>query len=293
MKTRPKEPCSRRKPLPPGRGFPAPATRSILSAARASAPTIFALLVGLAIVLRPGQVTEPVSTSSQPPGTPTETRTVAPARKPPRLEAENTSAVKSGALLVSAPVVPESVAGITGQAPVDWLRLLYPDLARISELEREPVAAALIELSPMVDSEDPAVRLAVVEALGDMTTNAVLPTLSMALHDPEAEIRVAALEAVASLEDAAMIGRIEGLLYDPDRRVRLAAFEALADLGNETAVHALAGLVGDPDARVRFDAIAALADIGGESAGLYLEQARYDPDSRIRRYAETVFRELD
>jgi HEAT repeat protein len=170
--------------------------------------------------------------------------------------------------------------------------VLYPELEQIVLTEDLPIIEAIFELEPMLSNADPVIRLAAIESLGDMNTQATLPALSVALNDPNPQLRIAALEALASQEDESVVGSIEPLLFDHDRDVRVAAIEALADLEVETAVPALAGLLSDQDTLIRHHAVNALGEIGGEYAISYLLQARYDPDERIRANAESILIEL-
>ena len=176
----------------------------------------------------------------------------------------------------------------TTEAPLVW----YPELEQIRLLENMPVIHAIFELQPMLSNVDPVIRLAAIEALGDMTDPATLPVLSAALNDPNPQLRIAALEALAAQEDESVVSSIEPYLYDQDREVRVAAIEALVELESETAVPALAGLLSDPDSLIRHHAVNALGEIGGEYAISYLLQARYDPDERIRANAESILIEL-
>lgn len=196
----------------------------------------------------------------------------------------------------SSPVEPERRESFTtAPAPVqaeDWQSIFYPELGRIAALENQPAGLALAEIFPMLSNDDPAIRLAAIEALGDMTIDAVVPILSTTLNDPNPQIRIVAIEALASHDDKSSVGSIEPYLYDQDRGVRLAAIEALASLESETAVFALASLISDPDATIRNTAINALGEIGGKAAALYLEQARYDPDPNIRANATDLLSEL-
>jgi hypothetical protein len=177
--------------------------------------------------------------------------------------------------------------------PVDWSQILHPELARIQALEHQPVDTALIELVPMLSSDDTVVRLAAIESLGAITNRATLPALSAALNDPDPQLRIAALEALASQEDESMITSIEPYLYDQDRDVRVSAIEALEDIESQAAVHALAGLLSDQDRLIRHQAVNALGEIGGENAMMYLLQARYDPDETIRANAEAILAEVN
>lgn len=175
------------------------------------------------------------------------------------------------------------------EAPLVW----YPELEQIRQLENAPVTEAIFELQPLLANDDPVIRLAAIESLGDMNTQATLPALSAALNDPNPQLRIAALEALASQEDKSAVSSIESCLFDLEREVRVAAIEALADLEVEISVHALAGLLSDQDALIRHHAVYALGEIGGENAMMYLLQARYDPDANIRANADTILAELE
>ena len=98
---------------------------------------------------------------------------------------------------------------------VDWPQILYPELARIQALEHQPADTALIELLPMLSSDDPVIHLAAIESLGDMTNRATLPALPAALNDPNPQLRIAALEALASQEDESIVFGIETLPVRP------------------------------------------------------------------------------
>ena len=195
------------------------------------------------------------------------------------------------------PIVQDEPVSRTTSPPttqsVDWLKIMYPELTRIQMLEHQPADTALTELLPMLDNDDPVIRLAAIEALGDMAIPATLPALSASLNDPNPQLRIAALEALASQEDESSAFSIEPYLYDQNREVRLTAMEALEDLESLTAVHAVAGLLSDQDTLVRQHAVDALGEIGGKNAVIYLLQARYDPDATIRANVEAILAELE
>ena len=189
-----------------------------------------------------------------------------------------------------------AAAGFSATPPaptrsIDWLEALFPELARISELEDVPADTALAELVPMLASEYPAIRLAAIESVGDMSIAEVAPVLTMALGDPEPQVRVAALQALAARNDEAVSASIEPCLYDHDLEVRLAAIDALAALEAKSAVYTIAGLLSDPEISIRRHAVYALGDIGGQSAMRFLRQARHDPDDAVRMDADAVLAE--
>jgi len=211
-----------------------------------------------------------------------------------RFERKQTAVVDVDEPLRVAQENPESpAASPIEKQSTDWTLILYPELARIEELENQTMDTAFGELLPMLSNDDPVIRLAAIESLGDMTNQHTIPALSAALNDPNPQLRVAALEALATQEDESVISSIEPYLYDQEREVRVAAIEALVELESETAVPALAGLLSDQDTLIRHHAVNALGDIGGEYSISYLLQARYDPDPRIRANAEAILIELE
>lgn len=212
---------------------------------------------------------------------------------PPFLDSGTAKARASHHALPFAPIEPESPGVSTATTQhLHPNQDRYRELARITELEAQPVDNALTELLPMLDDDDPAVRRAVVEAISDMSSVAAGLTLTTALGDPDPRVRTIALEGLAAHEAWLAVGSIEPYLHDQDTTVRLAAIEALLDLGSETAVHALAGLLYDQDSTIRRHAVSALGDIGGNEAKRYLRQARYDPDASVRAHASYILSEL-
>jgi len=280
-------------PLPQGRGFFTRNRLPVLTAIKALLITMLVIIIDLGIVSKPDFISETATIFLEPPTPAREIVVLTPAQKTLPLQPEQRRPSKSHQSPASAQIELESpVAVVVEGKPVDWLRMLYPELVRIAELNNYPVDMAIAELLPMLDKDDPAIRLAVIQSLGDMTTEAVIPALLMALSDPDPQIREAALDALASGDDASAVGNIEALLYDPQREVRLAAIEALADLENEDAVNTLAGLLGDTDSRIRGQAVNALGEIGGETAISFLLQARYDSQANIRANADAILQEM-
>lgn len=165
------------------------------------------------------------------------------------------------------------------------------ELERIAQLELGS-ADALDELLPLAQHAVPEVRLAAIEAIGDLNTSLGLTALTAALNDPDPRLRIAALEALADAGDHHTSADISACLFDGVFEVRLAAIEALANLENEVAVINLAYLIGDPDARIRNRAAAALGEIEAESSRAFLTQMRHDPDATVRANAAAILEEL-
>lgn len=173
----------------------------------------------------------------------------------------------------------------------NWVLILYPELGRIAQLENIPAEPAIAELVPMLASANPVVRLAALEALGDVQHPASLPVLTAALDDPDPQIRIVALEALAAQNNDSAVAGIEPYVFDRELEVRIAAIEALADYENEAAVPTLAALLTDQNSLIRLHAVNALGEIGGEQVISYLLQARYDPNENIRVNATAMLLE--
>ena len=260
---------------------------------RTSALTLIAIVTCLMLLLTPDSYRDEAPISGMPPAK-QELQPINRQQTSFRFEREQPVEPESAEVLA---VAKDKSASLTASLPttqsIDWPMILYPELARIEELENQPADIALVELLPMLSNDDPVIRLAAIESLGDMTSQATIPALSAALNDSNPQLRIAALEALAAQEDKSAAGSIESYLYDPDNEVRLAAIDALVDLESESSVYAFAGLLSDPDALIRLQALYALDEIGGEYAMMYLLQARYDPDATIRANVEAILADLE
>ncbi len=215
-------------------------------------------------------------------------------RTKPRFDGGPAKTQASNQAIPFAQIEPESPGAMPATTqPVDRTQVPNPNLDRIAELENQPVDTALNELLPMLDDEDPAIRRAAVESLGDVSTEAAVPALTAALSDTDPQVRIVALEGLAAHDARLAVGSIELHLHDQDAEVRLAAIEALSDLDSKSAVHALASLLYDQDSTIRLLAVSALGDIGGKNAVMYLGQARYDPEASVRANAIHILSELE
>lgn len=206
------------------------------------------------------------------------------------------SLIAAEAVAVKSSTVTEETATLSKGAaatPGEWPLIVYPELARIAELENVPADSALVELRPMLSNSDPVIRLAALESVADMSATGYSSIFAAALADPLAQIRISAIEALADSGDAAVWVYLEPYLFDEVVEVRLAAVEALASLQDTASIPVLAGLLGDGEISIRLQAVNALGEIGGDAAIAYLLQARYDPDRAIRMNAEDILAEAN
>jgi HEAT repeat protein len=107
---------------------------------------------------------------------------------------------------------------------------------------RRRVADALIQtgdpgvvyfLRQAAGHTDAGVRVAALEALGQLAGEADLPTLEIALDDPETAVQQAAVAALGMMGGRAAVHRLTRLLLEADQELRVAAASALARCGGE------------------------------------------------------------
>jgi HEAT repeat protein len=120
--------------------------------------------------------------------------------------------------------------------------------------------------------------------------SAALPALSQSLSDPEPEVRLAVVEVLETLDsDAApAAGALTKALADPNVFVRWSAARALSNLDPkqaEMAVVPLARVLFDPDFHARMAAAATLEKYGPPAKAAVPDKALAHPDVRVRRAA--------
>jgi hypothetical protein len=126
-------------------------------------------------------------------------------------------------------------------------------------------------------------RLMEIEDLHEEDPAKALPLLFGALNDQDPRIRAAAVEALGEVGDPSAIEALgQALAKDTDSGVREAAAEALGELGSPNAVQVLRSGLKDADGVVREAVVEALADIGGPEAERVLRQALADSDEDVR-----------
>ena len=192
-----------------------------------------------------------------------------------------------------------------------------PMLLRASEMSME---AALRDLR----SDDPRVRAAAADALGDLgeeatpevtaalvpvlgdarwevrcqaalslaalghaiaSDHAALPALLARLDDDHADVRQAAAIALGRMGHMAAWDRLLAGLKEGPPDVRFQAAMSLAELDPPGAYEPLVAALNDKDAEVRAHVASALAVVGDRRAAGWLATALEDPDARVRAEA--------
>ena len=147
----------------------------------------------------------------------------------------------------------------------------------------------------LLNYQDPAIRVAVADALGDLGDLRALEALSQALAtDLFPGVRGAAAAALAALGDASASGPLaRALESDGNGIVRAAAAEALGVLKPpETTAVLIKALVADPDERVRVSVARALGRIRDDAAlAPLLETEKHADLSAVREAARYALSE--
>ena len=136
-------------------------------------------------------------------------------------------------------------------------------------------------------------RLQSIEDLGDEDAAKALPKLLGALADDDPRIRSAAAEALGEVGDVSAVEPLGKMLAsDADSDVRESAAEALGEIGSPAAVPALRAALKDGDEDVREAVVDALGEIGGPDAERVLRQALSDPDEDVRDAAAAALAKM-
>jgi HEAT repeat protein len=130
---------------------------------------------------------------------------------------------------------------------------------------------------PLLEYDDPEMRMNGVLILGRLDSPEVERHLAFAMKDESPLVRSAAVRA---FEDKTTAGQLQALmlaLTDEDSEVRRLAAEALGTTGDKQALKPLELALQDEDIWVRTAAVRALGRFGGEAAGALVQNALHDP----------------
>ena len=140
----------------------------------------------------------------------------------------------------------------------DIRKMAVEALAQVLEGNPDLVHA----VSPNLNDEHPAVRLAVVEALGALATPAATDLLLTVLEDEDDWVRIRAMEALAAAGCMESVHRIAAMVAEDAPLVAIKAVESLRDLGGSQAEEAIGRLSEHVDPQVRSAAQNALHAMG-------------------------------
>lgn len=132
-------------------------------------------------------------------------------------------------------------------------------------------------LLPMLESDNPQIRMYAIQILGPFDGADIVRSLSFAMKDESSLVRRAAVRA---LEEQPGESRLEFMmiaLTDEDSEVRRLAAESLGLTGVREALKPLELALQDEDIWVRASAVRSLGNLGGEEAIRMVGQAMNDP----------------
>jgi len=137
-------------------------------------------------------------------------------------------------------------------------------------------------LVAMLGSDDPALRHAALEALGEVQMTETPPAVVAALNDRNPRIVLAAIHTLSRWGGDEMARRYGELVASGDESVRLAAVRQMALAPSKDAATLLTGLLKDPSITVEREVVATAEKLGEVTV---LEQALTIPRWRVRKAA--------
>jgi HEAT repeat protein len=149
-----------------------------------------------------------------------------------------------------------------------WAATLLGRYRDVDGLERD--------LATLADDEDPRVRKAAVQSLGQIGDTFAGVIALRLLHDPVAFVRATAVRALGKLGRDDLAEDVAALLGDRDWWVRFAAKESLESMGAEIWP-VLVRLLDDPDRFVRNGAAEVFQNLGVLDSFIVMEAATDDP----------------
>ncbi len=208
----------------------------------------------------------------------------------------------------------ETLMRLAGEHDRDAATAAVASLSRIED----PKAMAIFNEG--LDSANPRLRRAVVEALGlrhdlgqlakaikdpdvDVRLEAVygiamlggsrtVEPLRRALQDESPEVRRASVTALRRINDPAVVDLLIATVKDADTNVRWLAIHGLRSFQDARAVEVLIGALKDEQSIVRSAAAATLGEIPDSRALEPLKAAAEDEDSFVRKHAGAALQEL-
>jgi len=135
----------------------------------------------------------------------------------------------------------------------------------------------------LLSDEQPAIRAAATQALGDLGARVTTPQLIEQLKDPAVIVRAGAAEALGKIRDGSAVSPLADALQARDNYyrgsslwVRAHFVAALGEIGDRAAVPTLLRALDDGDAGVQVAAVAAMEHVAGfsYSEGRDAEQQR-------------------
>lgn len=224
-----------------------------------------------------------------------------------------------GTLVAAVPRLANAQIRAALQETVDRLATQYP--AEVMRLLREPADAtalastialcgrlqlqqAVAGLGETVTHADPAVRLASVQALGEIASPGALTHIDRAIEDPDRTVRITAVRLLGSRGYKGALRRVEAVvlgknLKDLDLTEKMAFFEAYGSIAGPAALKTLEGILlprgllklKEPP-ETRACAAMALGKIRSPEARQLLTRAADDKELVVRNAVNRALRDI-
>ncbi len=147
-------------------------------------------------------------------------------------------------------------------------------LVQLSNVDSEALLQAVV---PLLEEEDPELRMHAVGVIGQCHGDQVEDCLAFALKDESADVRRAAVRALEGSRGSRHLQTLRLALTDEDADVRRLTTEVLGAIGDPEALSPLELALQDEDIWVRASAVRALGRLGGARALVLVGQALADP----------------
>ena len=162
----------------------------------------------------------------------------------------------------------------------------------LGQIEDRVAAPDLEEL--LAREDDRRVRLAAIEALGNLEQLRSATALAAVLEGNDITLAVAAAEALGQLDGLTTVPpALVRAAESADRRLRYAALDALTQFEDERLAPVLLRFISDANPEVRVRVIEALGNLRARIALPAITKALQDPHPEVRRAAIEALAEID
>ncbi len=185
---------------------------------------------------------------------------------------------------------------------IDYSNMTFNSAKEVRALATVQDTAAVTALIAALKDEDPEVRRAAAQALGNRRDPRAVQPLIAALSDKDAEVRQHVLEALSNMRDPRAVEGFIMALKDEDPDVRREAAQAIGNLPEtrrgyspeaQRASTALSTLLTDVSAAVRRAAIQALREVKGARPTDAIITALKDADAEVRQSAAEALGDME
>ncbi|MCI0709059.1 MAG: HEAT repeat domain-containing protein [Chloroflexi bacterium] len=154
---------------------------------------------------------------------------------------------------------------------------------------------AVPALIPLLDHDTGKVRIEAVRLLGQIGDASALGPLAKRLYDKEHSVRLAAIDAIGEIQDPVGLALLKPLIATGDVETRQHFLEAVLAIGTRPVIEILDHILSsDPEAFIRQQAALGLAEFGRDARNTIptLMQALNDAAGDVRSAATTALAEI-